>query len=511
MRNWKNSSAPSNSREPVFMSGGFGTVAHLVAFIVCLTGLAMIPSLAIAAAFGERDMILPFAASAGLALAAGLPFVILGRKTRPRFTPSRGLLIVCLAWVSACLLGSLPYLASRALPGVSGAVFESVSGFTTTGATLFIEPEALPRSLLFWRAMTHWLGGMGLIVLTVALVPLLGTGAFTLNGSSIFQAETTGPEDDKITPRITGTAKIFLLLYLGLSLLCTLFFLLGGMGWFDALTHAFSTIATGGFGSRAASIAAFTGPEYNAPWIEWTCIVFMFLAGYNFNLIYRLIRGRFRDAFSNSEGRAYTGIVLAAAFLCFVSVFPLYKTSGEGIRKSFFHVISILTTTGFSSADMTAWPPLAQGVIFFVSFIGGCSSSTAGGVKVVRYVILAKQTKNEIKKLLWPRGVFSISLNKKEGRKDVIYSVAGFVFLYASMVLAGALLLCSQNLDFFSSFNLSLLCAGDIGLGLVSGRMEKILLDLPWFVKWALSFIMIAGRLELWTVFALFSREYRRS
>jgi trk system potassium uptake protein TrkH len=493
------------------MRGGYGTVVYPVACIACLTGLAMLPSLAIAAALGERDMILPFAASSGIALSAGLPPAILGRKTRPGFTPSQGLLIVCLAWVSACLLGSLPYLISRALPGVSAAVFESVSGFTTTGATLFLAPEAQPRSLLFWRAMTHWLGGLGLVVLTVALAPLLGTGAFTLNASPIVQAETTGPEDDKITPRITRTAKIFLLIYAGLSLLAALFFFLGGMDWFDALTHAFSTVATGGFSSRSGSIAAFTQPGYNSQWIEWTCIVFMFFSGYNFNLIYRLIKGRFREALNNSEGRAYIGITLAAVFLCFASVFPRYKTPGEGIRKSFFQVLSILTTTGYSSAGIMDWPPLAQGVIFFAAFIGGCSSSTAGGVKIIRYVILAKQTKNEIKKMLWPAGVFSISLNKKEGRKDVIYGVAGFLFLYAVLVLSGSILLSGLGLDFFSSFNLSLLCAGNIGLGLIPGSMEKILLDLPWFGKWALSFIMIAGRLELWTVFVLFSREFRRS
>jgi trk system potassium uptake protein TrkH len=493
------------------MRGGSGIIIRLVSFAVCLTGLAMLPSLIIAAALGEGDMILPFAASLTLALGAGLPPLILGRKTIPRFTVSQGLLVVCLAWASACLLGSLPYSISRRLPDFSASVFESVSGFTTTGATLFIDPEAQPRSLLFWRAMTHWLGGMGLVVLTAALAPLLGTGAFNLNASSIVQAETTGPEDDKITPRITGTAKIFWLIYTGLSFLAALLFFAGGMDWFDAVTHAFSTMATGGFSSRGGSIAAFTQPEYNSSWIEWVCVVFMFLAGYNFNLIYRLIKGRFREVFSNSEGRVYTVIILAAAFLCFVSVFPLYKTPGEGIRKSFFQVLSILTTTGFSSADMMVWPPLAQGVIFFVSFIGGCSSSTAGGVKVIRYVILAKQAKNEIKKLLWPRGVFSIRLNKKEGRKDVIYGAAGFVFLYAVLVLFGSLLLSGCGLDFFLSFNLSLLCVGNIGLGLIPGKMEKILLDLPWFIKWAFSFIMIAGRLELWTVFALFSKEFRRS
>jgi trk system potassium uptake protein TrkH len=456
-------------------------------------------------------MILPFAASSGIALLAGLPRVILGRKARPRFTPSQGMLIVCLAWVSACLLGSLPYLLSRALPGISGAVFESVSGFTTTGASLFIAPETQPRSLLFWRAMTNWLGGMGLVVLTVALAPLLGTGAFSLNASSIFQAETTGPEDDKIAPRITASAKIFLFIYSGLSFLAALLLFLGGMDWFDALIHAFAVIATGGFGSRSGNIAAFARPEYNSQWIDWVCIVFMFLGGYNFNLIYRLMKGRFREAFNNSEGRAYVGIIAAAVFLCFLSVFPLYKTPEEGIRKSFFQVLSVLTTTGFSSTDMMVWPPLAQGVIFFMAFFGGCSSSTAGGVKVIRYVILAKQTKNEIKKMLWPRGVFSISLNKKEGRKDVIYGVAGFMFLYAVLVLSGSVLLNSLGLDFFPALNLSLLCAGNIGLGLVPGSMEKILLDLPWVGKWALSFIMIAGRLELWTVFVLFSREFRRS
>jgi trk system potassium uptake protein TrkH len=465
----------------------------------------MIPSMIIAAAMKEEGMVLSFAAPLVLALLAGLPGIVLTKKTEVRFTLSQGLLMVCLAWVSACLLGSLPFLVSSKLPGFSHAFFESVSGFTTTGATVFSYVESLPRSLLFWRTMTHWLGGMGLVVLTVALAPLLGVGGFNLNSSTLVQAETTGPEDDKITPRMTTVAKTLWLLYIGLTFLEALLLFIAGMDWFDALTHAFSTIATGGFSNRNGSIAS-----YNSPLIEWICIIFMFLAGYNFNLIYRMIRGKFREAFNNSEGRVYTGIILTAAAICFAAVFPLYPSAEEGIRKSLFQVITIITTTGFSAADPKLWPPLAQAAVFFLAFIGGCSSSTSGGVKVIRYIILAKQSKNEIKKLLWPKGVFSIKLNRREGRKDVIYGVAGFIFLYAIVVMAGFLFLNLAGLDLLSSFNLSLLCVGNIGLGLINGSMDKILFNLPWYTKWALSFIMIAGRLELWTVFALFSRDLRR-
>jgi trk system potassium uptake protein TrkH len=351
--------------------------------------------------------------------------------------------------------------------------------------------------------MTHWLGGMGLVVLTVALLPLLG--AETLNANSLFQAETTGPEKDKITPRITGTAKTLWTFYIILTILQALFLFAGGMSWFDAFIHAFSTMATGGFSSRNASVAA-----YNSPWIEWVCIVFMLLAGLNFSLFFQLLRGKYRALLFNSEARAYGGIVLASVIIITWSILPESPSPGTAIRQAFFQTASILTTTGFVAADHRFWPPLAKGVLFFLMFIGGCSGSTAGGVKVVRYVVLVKQMGNEMKKIIYPRGVFNIQMNSGPGRKDAVYGVAGFVFLYFVVVFAAALLVSSAGVDVFSSLDTALLCLGNIGLGLGPPAPFSEISALPAYVKWGLSFVMLLGRLELWAVMVFFSRNYWR-
>jgi trk system potassium uptake protein TrkH len=465
----------------------------------CLTGLGAVPAVLIALASGERDMIIPFVFPPAIAFIAAAPVLIFRKKKEPQFSVTQGLLLVCLAWLISCILGSFPFFVSGLLSPMD-AFFESTSGFTTTGATVFADVETLPRSLLFWRAMTHWLGGMGMVVLTVALAPLLGVGSFQLSTS--FQAESPGPESGKITPRLSANAKILWLIYIGLTALEALLLFAGGMDLFDAVTHAFSTIATGGFSNRNASIGS-----YNSPWIEWVCIVFMFLAGFNFNLIYDLLRGKGRSIFRSSEAKAYFRIIAAAAVLCAVSLAPVYG-AGRGIRLGFFHNLSGLTSTGFSAADQNLFPPLARACLFLLMFVGGCSSSTAGGLKVIRHVILFKQAGNEVKKLLYPRGVFSISLNKREGKKNVVYGVAGFAFLYALLVLSTAAVLSIVGVDIFSALNMGLLCTGNIGLGFVKNT-EALLAGLPVWVKAYLAFVMIAGRLELWTVFALFARDWR--
>jgi trk system potassium uptake protein TrkH len=277
------------------------------------------------------------------------------------------------------------------------------------------------------------------------------------------------------------------------------------MSWFDACIHAFSTMATGGFSSRNASIAA-----YNSPWIDWVCIVFMLVAGLNFSLFFQLLRGKYRELLSNSEVRAYGGIVLVSVIIITWSILPESPSPGTAIRQAFFQAASILTTTGFAAADQQFWPPLAKGVLFFLMFIGGCSGSTAGGVKVIRYVVLVKQMGNEMKKIICPRGVFNIQMNGRPGRKEVVYGVAGFVFLYFVLVFAAALLVSSAGAGIFSSLNTALITLGNIGLGLGPPSPFADISAFPAYVKWGLSFVMILGRLELWAALVFFSRDYWR-
>jgi trk system potassium uptake protein TrkH len=415
---------------------------------------------------------------------------------------SRGFLPVCLVWIFVCLLGALPYFLSGVLPRFIDAFFESVSGFTTTGATLIADVESMPRPLLFWRGLTSWLGGMGIIVLTAAILPLPGGAGFRL-----VNTETTGSASGKLSPKISSAVKNLSLIYTGLTILLAVLLLIGGMDWFDAVFHAFSIIATGGFSSRNNGIAA-----WHSPFIELVCIVFMILAGFNFKLLWRLLRGKYREVLRNSEARAYGLVILVSAGLC---AFALYNAGGmpwgQSIRQSLFQSVSLLSSTGLALTDQTLWPPLAQTLLFLVMFSGGCSSSAAGGIKLVRHVILFKQMNNEMKKLLNPRGVFSIRINGRAGRKDMVYGVAGFAFLYLALVFAVFLLLCASGLDIFSSFNLALLTQGNIGRGLGQSDFGPLIYGLPAPIKGGLCFTMIAGRLELWAVFALFSRNFRRS
>jgi trk system potassium uptake protein TrkH len=506
-------------------------IFRLLVLLISFTALAMVLPLTLAAILGEKAMVKAFGFTMGAVFAAALPVLAVTRRQPIRFTASEGFLLVFLTWAAACLLGALPYYLSRYIPHLADAVYESVSGFTTTGTSIISDLEKMPRSLIFWRAETHWLGGMGMVVLTVALLPLLGVGGFQL-----LKAETTGPDKERITPKITGTAKLLWLMYIILTAVEALLLLLAGMSPFDAVVHAFSTIATGGFSSRNESIA-----YYRSPLIEWIITVFMIIAGFNFSLLYRLFRRKFRDVYHNSEAKAYFLIIVTATAIIFFSLLAEGGTAtaggtstggtiagetnavdtiagantarpgpGAALRQSLFYAASILTTTGFSAASHNLWPALAQGVLFVLMFIGGCSGSTAGGVKVVRHVVLFKQMQNEMRKIIYPRGVFSVRLNNKAGRKDVVYGVSGFIFLYFVMAGAGSLVLAGAGLDFYSALNASLISIGNVGLGLGHLESAAAFQAFPAYVKWFLSFIMIAGRLELWTALVFLSRDYWR-
>jgi trk system potassium uptake protein TrkH len=484
----------------------YPVIFKVLASLLACIALTMLIPLAAALALGEEEMLRPVLLPLIAVLSVSSIIIGITRKYKIIFTAADGFLIVFLAWVCTCLAGALPYYLSGYLPRFGDALFESTSGFTTTGSTVFANVESLPRSLLLWRAMTHWLGGMGIVVLTVALLPLLGIGGFRL-----LKAETPGPEKDRITPKITGTAKILWLLYVAFTVLEILLLRLGGMGWFDSVGHAFATMASGGFSTRNASIAAF-----DSPFIQWVISIFMLIAGFNFTLIYRLLGGRVRELTRNSEAKAYFCIIVISAGLITFSLLTAAPGGPGGgnfessLRQAVFQASSLLTTTGFTIVNHNLWPPLARACLFFIIFIGGCSGSTSGGVKIIRYLVLLRQAGNEMKRFLYPKGVFSVQLNKKPGQKEVVYGVAAFVFLYFFLGFAAALLISSAGFDVFSSLNGAFMCLGNIGLSLGAFGPDSNFAAVPVYVKLGLSFVMIAGRLELWTALVFFSREYWR-
>ncbi len=404
------------------------------------------------------------------------------------------------SWVSACVFGSIPFLMSGAIPSVTDAIFESISGFTTTGATIFAEVENLPPAINLWRCETHWLGGMGVIVLVVALIPLLGIGGFRL-----VKAETTGPEKGKFTARIANTAKALWLVYFAFTALQASLLRLCGMEWFDAVCHAFSTLGTGGFSTRNGSIASF-----GLPAAEWVCTLFMLLASVNFAIYCRLLSGRRpSEILRDSELRTFAGIAGGAMLLAFLG----HGTEGAGVaaalRGSAFQVASILSTTGFMTEDYIQWRPLAQMVIFVLFLVGGCSGSTAGGIKIVRWTLLAKQLANEVRRLLHPRAVYTVRLDGHPGREDLVPLAATFIFAYVMLVLLTALVGALGGLDPLSALTGALSMVGNVGpaFGRLGPTANYGFLPAP--IKCWYCFAMLAGRLEIYTMAILAARALR--
>jgi trk system potassium uptake protein TrkH len=389
-------------------------------------------------------------------------------------------LLVIFLWFGVCLLGTLPYYFSGFFPDFTDALFESVSGFTTTGATVLADIEELPVWLLLWRAATQWFGGMG-ILLTVTMLPFFSSDGYKRGKK----------------------ARILLLIYTALTALQFVLLVIFGMNLFDALTHSFSTMSTGGFSIRNNGAA-----YYNSPAVEWVSTGFMFLAGINLYMIWLILRGKAANVIRNSEVKVYTGIVLiASGLIVFMNTQSFSETA---IRQAFFHVTSLISTSGFYTADYNKWTPAAQGVLFFLLFTGGCLGSVAGGVKIFRYVILSKQAWIEMKRLVYHRGVFNIQLNKRSGNKKAVYRIAGFVFLYFFILFLAALLVSSSGADVFTSLNTAVICLGNIGRGLGETGAFMPFPALPAYVKWGLCLTMIMGRLELQIVLALFTKDFWR-
>jgi len=429
----------------------------------------------------------------------GAIFFLSSKWKTNKLSTREGFMMVVLGWTFSSALGALPFYLSGTIPSYTDAFFETVSGFTTTGATILTAIESVPRSMLFWRSLTHWLGGMGIVVLTVAILPVLGIG-----GLQLLKAEAPGPSVDKITPRIAQTAKVLWYIYLGMTFLETTLLYLGGMDLFDSFTHTFGTLATGGFSPKNASVG-----HYDSAYVDGVITVFMILAGVNFTLHYRLITGKIGGILKNTELKAYLVIVAVATFAVTANLYQnTYDTVSKSFRYASFQVASIITTTGYGTADFEKWPEFAQLILFSLMFIGASSGSTGGGIKVIRLVTLFKLGINEMKYLVHPKGVLPIWIDGKSIKKDMAYSISAFFFLYIFILIITTLVCASTGADITTSFSTALATVGNIGPGFGKIGPTDNYFFYPDYAKWFLSFAMIVGRLEVYTVLIIFTRAF---
>jgi len=478
-------------------------VFRVLGLLIAASGIAMLVPLAIALWYGEGEVYV----FGGCALAAALGGILLYMPGRGRRVLGLrdGFLIVSLGWLAIALVGALPFYFSSAIPDFTDAYFESMSGFTITGASILSDIEALPRSMLLWRSLIQWMGGMGIVVLSLAILPILGVG-----GMQLFKAEAPGPTPDRLTPRIKETAKLLWGVYVLISLAEVLALVLAGMGVFDAVCHTFTTMATGGFSTRNTSVGAFHSPA-----IEWIVIVFMFLAGANFSLHFIALRGKslknllvyFRD----DEFRIYLFVVLFSSLVIFASNIRTTSLALDvNLRASFFQVVSILTTTGFGTEDYEKWSSLAVYLLLCLMFIGGCAGSTGGGMKQMRLLILIRHAINELRKLLHPRAVYAIRFNHGPVSQDIVTNILGFFLLMMIVTVFSTFAMTMVGLDLVSAFGSVAATLNNIGPGAGSVGPTDNFGHIPAVGKWVLVFCMLVGRLELYTVLVLFTPEFWR-
>ena len=471
---------------------------RIISILLGIVGGTFLIPIGVAVAYKEYAMILPFAIPMAISFVLMLAINIPARKVKYNLTTRQTFLTVAMSWVVASFMGAVPLYFSGSFNSFTDAAFESFSGFSTTGATILSEIESLPRSINLWRCLSHWLGGMGIVTLTVAVLPLLGVGGFQL-----IKAETTGPEKGKVTSRITTTAKAMWGIYMGFTVLEIIALKIAGMDFVDALSHGFATLGTGGFSTMNASIGG-----YNSLAIEIVITVFMFLAGINFSLFYYILFRKSDEVKSNSELKAYLAIVFTSILLVTLCLLSKYGSFGKSLRYASFQVISLMSTTGFSTDDFLTWPATAQFIAFLMFFVGGCSGSTSGGFKVVRWVILGKQVNNETRKMLHPHGVFSIRLNGRPCNSNIVSNVASFLTVYLLLIAITTGVGCIGKLDILTSLTGALSMVGNVGPGFGLLGPSANYGFLPAFVKWWYCFAMLAGRLELYTMVIFFFPSY---
>jgi trk system potassium uptake protein TrkH len=480
-------------------------ILHLMGLLLLCNGGFMLLA-ALVSGIYQDGVTLDITLAAIVTMMLGVMAMFLTRGHEKEVNRKEGYIIVTFGWIIMAASGVLPYLFSGAIPDITNAFFETMSGYTTTGASIIDDIEALPEGILFWRSLTHWIGGMGIIVLAIAILPLLGIG-----GMQLFAAEAPGPNADKLHPRITDTAKRLWLIYFGYTMAETLLLKLAGMSFFDAINHSLATLSTGGFSTKNASLAYWN----NQPLIQYIVIFFMFLAGSNFVLSYFAFKGKVQKVLRDEEFKYYA--ILMGIFVLVVSLVIYFKAEvpvsdyhpmvmgnvESSFRHGFFQVVAVITTTGFVTADFTAWTPFVTVFFFGLMFIGGSAGSTAGGIKIMRHILIIKNGLLEFKRTLHPNAIIPVRFNKKTVTEHVVYNVIGFFVLYMLLFIIGALVLGFLGLDFESSIGGAASSLGNVGPAFGTLSPLNNFNSLPQLGKWWCGFLMLAGRLELFTVLIL--------
>lgn len=453
---------------------------------------------------------------AGLvALGVGALIMVFTKNHRKEIQKREGYIIVAFGWIFMALIGTLPYLFTGAIPSFTNAFFETMSGYTTTGASILTDIESIPKGVLFWRSITHWIGGMGIIVLAIAILPLLGIG-----GMQLFAAEAPGPGGDKLHPRITDTAKRLWLIYVGYTLAETILLKIAGMSFFDAINHSLATLSTGGFSTKNASVAYWN----HNPMVQYIIIVFMFLAGSNFVLSYFAFKRKFQKILRDEEFRMYSALIIGLTAIASLLIYfeadvsltsighpMIWGQFESAFRHALFQVLTIITTTGFVSADYTLWTPFLTIFFFGMMFLGGCAGSTAGGIKVMRHLIMIRNGVLEFKRTLHPNAILPVRYNSKAVPQPIVFNILGFFILYMLSFIVGTLVFSWLGLDFQTALGGAASTLGNVGPALGDLGPVDNYASLPAAAKWWSSFLMLIGRLELFTVLILLTPFFWRN
>lgn len=470
----------------------FKMVLKSLGILLICEAIAIIPSLAVSVIYNDKGL-QAFAYTILLLIAVGLPLMSLKPQSRSIYTRD-GFAIVAFGWILVSLFGSLPFYFSGSIPSLIDGIFEAVSGFTTTGASILTEIESLPKGILFWRSFTHWMGGMGVLVLTLAILPSVGAGTL-----QIMKAESPGPNPGKLVPRMGKTAKILYSIYFVITVVQIILLVISGLPLFDACVHTFGTVGTGGFSNMNTSVGA-----YNNVFAEVIITVFMLVCGANFSLYYQVMKGNFKALFKDEEFRFYMGVVTASIILITINLYgSVFVSIGESLRHSSFQVASIITTTGYSSTDFDKWPIFSKLILFFLMFIGGCAGSTGGAIKNIRILLLIKTLKTELMQIIHPRAVYPVRFGGKAVDEKTLSEIKSFFFAYIFIFVAAVLVVSLNGFDIVTTLSSVAATLGNIGPGFaIIGPMGNFS-TMSVLSKIVLSFSMLIGRLEIYPILLL--------
>lgn len=461
-------------------------VLSMVGKVVLMEAAFMLPSLIVSLIYAE-EAVTEFAVSIGIALITGFLLTVIFKPSSKVIFAKEGFVIVALCWIALSAIGALPFFLSREIPSYIDAFFETASGFTTTGASILTDVEVMSKGLLFWRSFTHWVGGMGVLVFVMAVVNSLSDRSI-----HILRAESPGPVVGKLVPKMKQTTRILYIMYIGLTLLNTIFLLIGGMPLYESIIHAMGTAGTGGFSVNADSFASYS------PYIQWVTTVFMFVFGVNFNIYYLVLIRKFRTVLKSTELKFYLAVIAVSIILITVNVYPVFGSAGEAVRHSAFQVGTIISTTGYATTDFNQWPSFSKSLLFLLMFVGGCAGSTAGGIKCARVVILIKKMRREIKRLLHPRSVNAMRFEGKSVENQVIGSVSSYAITYILIICAVFFIISLDGFDMETNLSAAVSCMNNVGPAFGAAGPASNYAAFSPLSKIVLAFSMLFGRLEIY-------------